>query len=532
MNEKLSLQNIVDTLSQNSGVSRKVADTYVKSFFDTIVEALYMGEEVIKVKGLGTFKLVDVESRESVNVTNGERIVIPGYKKVSFVPEDSVVDRLNVAVDQEEEEVAPVAVETVEQKKEEVAPVAVETVEQEKEEVASVAVETVEQQAIETVEQLEEEDTPDEGDNIEQQEASVEEEATLLTEDNIAVEEAPEMVDDFLLDMPEPENVEKPLDALSGIDMLISTPESVEDVRERYEAAKALADKAIEEARKANAEKLRLEMLLQRLEDNATPEVVEEKELEESSNTNDVTNSETTEEEIGSGSDEVTEKADEEAIEEPADTTVEEPTKDTAAEAAESPKSDEALERYLQSEMLIDEDEKKEKRFNIYLYCIFPLLLTCLVGCIVYFMYKTSQSIEEVERVPEVEQKLKAKEAEAQKLASPKPGEPKSTTEEKAKPATIEKAKSTTEKAEEMTKTKAEAKPAEKPAKEVAQPAKAEAKEAKPSVPKTYVMKPGDSLTRLSQRFYGTKDSVRAIIRVNSFPNPDNVPVGATINLP
>jgi nucleoid-associated protein YgaU len=45
-------------------------------------------------------------------------------------------------------------------------------------------------------------------------------------------------------------------------------------------------------------------------------------------------------------------------------------------------------------------------------------------------------------------------------------------------------------------------------------------------------MKPGDSLTKLSQKFYGTKDSVRAIIRVNNFPNPDNVPIGARIKLP
>ena len=45
-------------------------------------------------------------------------------------------------------------------------------------------------------------------------------------------------------------------------------------------------------------------------------------------------------------------------------------------------------------------------------------------------------------------------------------------------------------------------------------------------------MKPGDSLTKLSQRFYGTKDSVRAIIKANQFPNPDNVPIGATVKLP
>lgn len=54
----------------------------------------------------------------------------------------------------------------------------------------------------------------------------------------------------------------------------------------------------------------------------------------------------------------------------------------------------------------------------------------------------------------------------------------------------------------------------------------------KPLRPKTYTLKKGETLTRVSQRFYGTKDSVSAIIRVNTFVNPDNVPIGAVITLP
>ena len=65
MNEKLSFQNIADTLAKKSGVQKKVADTFSKAFFDTIVEALTAGE-TIKIKGLGTFKLVEVDDRESV----------------------------------------------------------------------------------------------------------------------------------------------------------------------------------------------------------------------------------------------------------------------------------------------------------------------------------------------------------------------------------------------------------------------------------------------------------------------------------
>ena len=57
MNEKLSFQNITDKLAQESGVSKKMAETFSKAFFDTIVETLSTGDS-IKIKGLGTFKLV------------------------------------------------------------------------------------------------------------------------------------------------------------------------------------------------------------------------------------------------------------------------------------------------------------------------------------------------------------------------------------------------------------------------------------------------------------------------------------------
>ena len=60
----------------------------------------------------------------------------------------------------------------------------------------------------------------------------------------------------------------------------------------------------------------------------------------------------------------------------------------------------------------------------------------------------------------------------------------------------------------------------------------AEAKAAKAKTPKTHTMEKGQSLTKISQMYYGTKDSVRAIIRVNKFDNPDNVPIGAVIKLP
>lgn len=52
-------------------------------------------DKYVKIKGLGAFKLIDVESRESVNVNTGERFEIQGHTKVSFTPEPALKDIIN-----------------------------------------------------------------------------------------------------------------------------------------------------------------------------------------------------------------------------------------------------------------------------------------------------------------------------------------------------------------------------------------------------------------------------------------------------
>lgn len=50
--------------------------------------------------------------------------------------------------------------------------------------------------------------------------------------------------------------------------------------------------------------------------------------------------------------------------------------------------------------------------------------------------------------------------------------------------------------------------------------------------PRTHVLQPGDFFTKISLEYYGTEDSVAAIIRLNNITNPDNVPVGTELLLP
>jgi nucleoid DNA-binding protein len=76
------------------GMPQKKAEAFLKEFFDSIAENVKT-DKLVKVKGLGTFKLIDVNDRESVNVHTGERIVIPGHSKLSFTPEASLRDAVN-----------------------------------------------------------------------------------------------------------------------------------------------------------------------------------------------------------------------------------------------------------------------------------------------------------------------------------------------------------------------------------------------------------------------------------------------------
>lgn len=94
MNERLTMQDLTDLLAAKHSMTKKDADAFVKEFFLLIEQALE-NEKIVKIKGLGTFKLIDVDSRESVKVTTGERFQIKGHTKISFSPDPNLRDTIN-----------------------------------------------------------------------------------------------------------------------------------------------------------------------------------------------------------------------------------------------------------------------------------------------------------------------------------------------------------------------------------------------------------------------------------------------------
>lgn len=478
MSDKVTLQSVAESFSRACGVPKKVAEQLARAFFDTVVDGL-SNDESVKIDGLGTFRVVEVASRESINVTNGERIVIAGYKKVNFIPEDGLLVsnlvsdmpdvREDVVADDEETDVSN------------------DTDETDIEETSEVDDET---------EDVIEENTPSEDE-----------------EPVDAVEAEVNMVE-------VPEKVEVQEDEFSGIDMLICTPESVEEIRLELEQARADAERKLIAAKEAHREVLRLEALYQKMENGMVPESMEE-------------SSEPAEEQVVEAEAEAV--IEPEAVDEPEQEVVPAMVAETVAKeddsisvelpevepVAETPASEEpepvassenteasqveALNRLLSEKPAVAPVKPKKKKDdgNYIIWILIPLFVVVLIGVsIVVFKYQSDKEKRELKQLP-VEPK-----------SVPAPA-PKVTP--VAKPVVTN--DSTKANAAEPTK-------AETPKENV------EVKEKATAKPKTYVLQKGESLTRVSQKFYNTKDSVRAIIRVNKFKDPDNVPHGTEIILP
>ena len=91
---KITIQEIAKILVEKNHIESQAASQFVNEMFAIILDRLSQGEPV-KVKGLGTFKIIDVEARESVSVRTGERVVIDGHSKVTFTPDTTMKELVN-----------------------------------------------------------------------------------------------------------------------------------------------------------------------------------------------------------------------------------------------------------------------------------------------------------------------------------------------------------------------------------------------------------------------------------------------------
>lgn len=94
MGNKILVADLVSLVAQSTGLAKNRCDDYVKAFFEAIANALSI-DGIVKIKGFGTFKLITVEERKSVNVQTGSEMLIPAHTKVSFIPDKALKDDIN-----------------------------------------------------------------------------------------------------------------------------------------------------------------------------------------------------------------------------------------------------------------------------------------------------------------------------------------------------------------------------------------------------------------------------------------------------
>ena len=474
MNERLTIQDLIDLLAAKHSMTKKDAEAFVKEFFLLIEQALE-NEKTVKIKGLGTFKLVDVDSRESVNVNTGERFQIKGHTKVSFTPDTTLRDTINKPFAHFETVVlneGTVLEDT--------------PMEESDEEEASVADSEAEMVDSEVTEDKNtDEDTQEE---IQPEEPAIEEPATeavaaVKGEETDTNETVPTETE------PEPAVIEQPM-----------TEELLES---EAESESILEDSSEEEPSETP------------LEPDFSPAATEEP-VEEASDETIIEEPETEKKKTETTAEQIIAQELYKANMEPAT-----PKKEPETEQPKAAYTDK-------------DSDKKEKSAIPYLIATIIIVLLLCGGAILFIYYpdlfsSSSDSDKDIVDMPEAVQPVQP---EAQ-LSD-----------------TIVQKDTVAEAAPVMPDETVQPKPVVKK-EPAAEPVKAESKPAQQQQPATsvysdsasykitgtktkYTIKEGETLTRVSLRFYGTKAMWPYIVKHNPkvIKNPDNVPYGTTIEIP
>lgn len=89
-----NIKDLARFLVEKHGIKLADAELFIALMTEIINEGVHR-ERQVKIKGLGTFKLTSVSSRESIDVNTGERIVIEGRDKLSFAPDNAMKELVN-----------------------------------------------------------------------------------------------------------------------------------------------------------------------------------------------------------------------------------------------------------------------------------------------------------------------------------------------------------------------------------------------------------------------------------------------------
>ena len=91
---RLTIQEIAKVLITKNGLEQSQANRFATELFAIIQERLEKND-LVKVKGLGTWKVITVDARESVSVRTGDRVMIEEHSKITFTPDATMKELVN-----------------------------------------------------------------------------------------------------------------------------------------------------------------------------------------------------------------------------------------------------------------------------------------------------------------------------------------------------------------------------------------------------------------------------------------------------
>lgn len=90
----MNKEQLINTISDSTGVTKTLIDGILKVFMDTVTDALKEGDDV-KLVGFGTFKASKREATVGRNPRTGEAMKIKASIRPKFVAGKSLVDSIN-----------------------------------------------------------------------------------------------------------------------------------------------------------------------------------------------------------------------------------------------------------------------------------------------------------------------------------------------------------------------------------------------------------------------------------------------------
>lgn len=94
MTNKLSMQDIIDMLALQHDIPKEEAEKFIVELFN-VIELGLSADELVKIKDFGTFRLIIIQERESVDINTQDKIVIPSHRRISFIPAQSLKSLVN-----------------------------------------------------------------------------------------------------------------------------------------------------------------------------------------------------------------------------------------------------------------------------------------------------------------------------------------------------------------------------------------------------------------------------------------------------